>query len=80
MEKEIVNQVAALRFELDRLWRYLGYSEEQIALYRRQKAHDEQAQIFRREIAEIFKNNFESASRYTNVVVAIGFALSLIHI
>lgn len=67
-------RIAKIEKELERLWKYLGYKDDELKARRRRSEIDTAVAQQRKEIASLLSKQDEDAARYVNVIALIGFA------
>lgn len=74
LDKETANYMLQLTEEIDRLWRYIGYDEK--AKEARARARDIEGKVagYKKEAEDLFRRQYEEASKYFNTVMAVGYA------
>jgi hypothetical protein len=68
------SQIDALQSQIDRLWQYLGYSEQEIEARRAADEMAEKVQQFRSAIKEQIETQHDTAAKYMTVIATVGYA------
>ncbi|TXR50087.1 hypothetical protein [Phyllobacterium endophyticum] len=74
LDKETAQYMLELSEEIDRLWRYIGYDKEAKEARARARDIEDKVAGYKKEAEDLFRRQYEEASKYFNTVMAIGYA------